>query len=87
MNIFGYDENTKGQLVKQQAQMVGFTGIGTDRVGPGDYELNSSEVVIRKNVVGITTWKKPEDPPELIKSIQDMKKKAPGPGDYDDRQI
>lgn len=65
--------------------MVGFTGIGTDRVGPGDYEVVPSEVVVRKNVVGVTQWKKPEDQPELIKSIQNLKNKAPGPGDYDDK--
>lgn len=34
--------------------MVGFTGIGTDRVGPGDYEVTPSEVVVRKNVIGVT---------------------------------
>ena len=63
--------------------MVGFTGTAIDRVGPGDYEVSASEGVLRKHVAGVTTWRKPEEPPELIKSIQDMKRKAPGPGDYE----
>ena len=65
--------------------MVGFSGTETDRVGPGDYEVSASEGIVRKNVVGVTTWRKPEEPPELIKSIQDMKRKAPDPGDYDQK--
>ena len=69
MNIFGYDEDAKGQLVRQRAQIVGFTGIGTDRVGPGDYEVSNSEAIIKKHVAGVTQWKKPENQPELIKSI------------------
>lgn len=84
-NIFGYDENEMGQLIKQQTQMVGFTGTQSDRVGPGDYEVLASEAVVRKNVIGVTTWRKPEQATELIKSIQDMKRKAPGPGDYDQK--
>lgn len=87
MNIFGYDENPLGQLVKQQTQMVGFTGTATDRVGPGDYDVATSEAILRKQVLGVTTWRKPEEPPELIKSIQDLKRKAPGPGDYQQIQI
>ena len=49
--------------------MVGFTGIGTDRVGPGDYEVANSEALVKKHVVGVTQWKKPDSQPELIKSI------------------
>lgn len=63
--------------------MVGFAGTERDRVGPGDYDMSASEGIIRKNVIGVTTWRKPEEPPELIKNIQEMKRKAPGPADYD----
>jgi hypothetical protein len=66
--------------------MVGFAGTDRDRVGPGDYEVSACEGVVRKNIVGVTAWKRPEDQPELIKSIQDMKRKAPGPGAYDQIQ-
>jgi len=63
--------------------MVGFAGTQADRVGPGDYEVVDAEDVVRKNATGVTVWKKPQQQPELIKSIQEMRKKMPGPGDYD----
>lgn len=57
--VFGYEENQKGQLIKQSSNQVGFTGEGRDRVGPGDYDIANSVNVINKNVMGIVSWKKP----------------------------
>ena len=46
-------------------------------------EVVDAEDVVRKNATGVTVWKKPQQQPELIKSIQEMRRKMPGPGDYD----
>ena len=57
MNIFGYDENEMGQLIKQQSNQIGFTGSGKDKVGPGDYDVEIG--LVSKNVTGIVSWRKP----------------------------
>ena len=59
MNIFGYDENELGHLIKQKSNLIGFSGINKDTVGPGDYNIISSDGIVNKNVTGILPWKKP----------------------------
>jgi hypothetical protein len=39
--VFGYEENQKGQLIKQSANQIGFTGEKLDKVGPGDYDVEN----------------------------------------------
>lgn len=51
--VFGYEENQKGQLIKQSSNQVGFTGEGPDKVGPGDYDVANSVNVVNKNVTGV----------------------------------
>jgi hypothetical protein len=36
-NVFGYEENDKGELIKQQNTELVHAGQGTDTVGPGHY--------------------------------------------------
>jgi hypothetical protein len=52
--VFGYEENQKGQLIKQSANIVGFTGEKFDRVGPGDYDVEHCQNLLRKKVTGVT---------------------------------
>ena len=47
-NVFGYssftllyEENAKGELVRQKNTEKTFTGTHEDRVGPGNYELDN----------------------------------------------
>lgn len=60
--VFGYEENLKGQLIKQQSNLIGFTGERNDRVGPGDYDLSKAPNVVNRNVTGVVQWKKPQGP-------------------------
>ena len=38
-NIFGYEENQKGELIKQANPEKVFTGVKNDTVGPGNYDV------------------------------------------------
>ena len=38
-NVFGYEENEHGELLKQQNAEVVYTGVKDDRVGPGKYDV------------------------------------------------
>lgn len=55
--VFGYEENEKGQLIKQQSNQLGFTGERNDRVGPGDYDVVATTF---KQSVGVVPWKRPQ---------------------------
>jgi len=37
-NVFGYEENQRGELIKQKNQEKVLTGVGIDTAGPGHYE-------------------------------------------------
>ena len=41
--MFGYEENDRGELIKQQNTEQVFTGKGTDTVGPGHYQIAKSK--------------------------------------------
>src|SRR3978361_1863335 len=38
-NVFGYEENDRGDLVKQKNTEKCFTGVKADTVGPGNYDV------------------------------------------------
>ena len=50
-NVFGYEENEKGELVRQKNTEKTYTGTHDDRVGPGNYEIEN-----RVNTKGQTKW-------------------------------
>lgn len=54
-NVFGYEENQRGELIKQKNAIKTYKGVGEDRVGPGDYDPN----VFPKSAGPTTEWKKP----------------------------
>lgn len=41
-NVFGYEENEKGELIKSKNvdRINGHTGVKSDTVGPGKYDVN-----------------------------------------------
>ena len=70
-NVFGYEENARGTLIRQKNTELVHTGVKEDRVGPGEYEIE-----VRKTTKGPTKWVKP---------MSDRKQKLhlePGPGHY-----
>ena len=77
-NVFGYEENDRGELIRQKNTEKVHTGVKEDRVGPGEYALN-----VKKNLKGTTKWVKP-DLSDKIKEIKSKKAAAlPGPGSYE----
>lgn len=73
--MYGYDIDQEGELVRQIAHVDGFTGEGTSRVGPADYDLTRARHAVARNVKGIVTWKIPQK--EARKPVV-----IPGPADY-----
>ncbi len=41
-NIFGYEENNNGELIKQKNSEKTHTGVKNDIVGPGEYEITKN---------------------------------------------
>ena len=77
-NVFGYEENEKGELIRQQNTEKVFAGDKEDRVGPGNYEVET-----RLATKGPTKWMMPADKPEKVVAIQREKRgNDPGPGHY-----
>lgn len=68
MNIFGYDENEQGQLIKQTSNLIGFTGNSDDHVGPGDYDVGHVKSLGQSHS-GVVAWKKPTQQPHSIQNI------------------
>lgn len=54
-NVFGYEINNRGDLVRQPNPDKVFTGLKDDKVGPQNYEINQSKVTR-----GVTKWTKPK---------------------------
>ena len=62
-NVFGYEENEKGELIKQQNSEKVHAGIGVDTVGPGHYQL----VKPKKKIPGpVVQWKPAHEIPKKI---------------------
>ena len=69
-NIFGYEENNRGELIQQKNTEITYQGHGVDRVGPANYNPPS-----KKKLTGpLTEWKNPTKPPKKIQIIQKEKK-------------
>ena len=49
--VFGYNEDDRGQLIRSDGPEKVLTGIGSEQVGPGDYEQ-----VMKQTSKGITKW-------------------------------
>jgi len=76
-NVFGYEINNRGDLVRQPNPDKVFTGIKEDRVGPQNYEIN-----VPKVSKGVTHWKKPKTAdPNGINNRPNMSGIAVGNGD------
>ena len=56
-NVFGYEENAKGELIRQKNTENVHTGVREDRVGPGEYIIE-----MKKATRGPTKWMKEEKP-------------------------
>ena len=65
-NIYGYDEDDRGQLIKQQAISVGFSGLKNDKVGPGDYDPTAAMNMLRRSQNGVVPWKQATEKPIAI---------------------
>mmetsp|Transcript_26429 Transcript_26429/g.78478 ORF Transcript_26429/g.78478 Transcript_26429/m.78478 type:complete len:574 (-) Transcript_26429:3178-4899(-) len=72
---YGYEESGTGTMVMQQSPEVITTGRGTDRIGPGQYD-------VQLGVIGRTS-KAPGWAASRAKRGQDYMTAAPGPGAYD----
>ena len=59
-NIFGYEENARGELIKQKNTESVFTGLRDDKVGPAEYQIE-----VKKTTRGPTKWHKEEEPTQL----------------------
>jgi hypothetical protein len=53
-NIYGYEEDDRGQLIKQVNKLPNMTGVGADSAGPGQYIAITNE---RKIAGPVTEWK------------------------------
>jgi hypothetical protein len=64
-NVFGYEENEKGQLVRQTNAEKTYAGDKKDSVGPGNYEV----AVMPKTTHGTVKWVPPSLPNQKIQTI------------------
>jgi len=72
-NVFGYEENQRGELIRQKNSEQVLTGVKDDKVGPGHYEIG-----VKKVTRGPTKWMKSDHQAKMAKLSQN----APGPGHY-----
>lgn len=56
-NVFGYEENDTGELVKQKNTDKVYTGVKQDTVGPGQYDINKGIGATKKG----PTWHAPSN--------------------------
>lgn len=63
-NVFGYEENSHGQLVKQKNTEKVYTGDKGDMVGPGNYEIGA-----QKGNKGVTKWHRPISKSKKVEAI------------------
>ena len=80
-NVFGYEENIRGELIRQSNTEIVYQGTQLDSVGPGNYELTGFPD--KKKVGTSVKWSKPPGKTDKMKAIQDEKEGVkPGPGHY-----
>ena len=49
--VFGYNEDERGRLIRSDGPEKVLSGAGNEKVGPGDYEVNS-----KKGGKGVVKW-------------------------------
>ena len=74
--VFGYEENDKGELVRQTNIEKMHSGVKTDTVGPGEYEVVQPLGGTKKG----PTWHVPKS--SLKKEEAKLEAGLPGPGYY-----
>jgi len=78
-NVYGYEENAKGELIRQTNSEKVYAGDGRDCVGPGNYEISHAA----KQAKGPTKWIPPSQKSTKLRAIQREKLgMQPGPGHY-----
>ena len=83
-NVFGYEENEKGELIKQKNTEIVFSGVGKDTVGPGKYEV-VKEIAKEVQTKG-PTWHKPLSRKKALTSSE-TPIDIPGPGHYNAEKV
>ena len=74
--VYGYNEDDRGRLIRSDGPDKMLTGMGEEKVGPGEYEING-----KATSKGVTKWHKDSSNPVLEKKkAKDVVK--PGPGHY-----
>ena len=76
-NIFGYEENQRGELIRQKDTETKHTGYLDDHVGPGEYDVS-----MKKSTKGQTKWVKSELAEKVIGIMEKRRVNVPGPGHY-----
>ena len=74
--VYGYNEDDRGKLIRSDGPEKVLSGQGTEKVGPGEYDLS-----LRGTTKGVTKWHKNSSNPVLEKKKQKEVIK-PGPGHY-----
>ena len=65
-NVYGYEENQKGELIRQTNTEKVYAGDTKDCVGPGNYEIST----VAKNAKGPTKWIPPSQKSTKLRAIQ-----------------
>ena len=82
-NVFGYEENNNGELVKQKNTEKLHTGVKQDTVGPGEYEIAKPIADQKKG----PTWHLPKNNKKPVPTTSDFKQEIPGPGHYNAEKV
>lgn len=82
-NVFGYEEGNNGELVKQKNTDKVHTGVKSDTVGPGEYEVVKPLADSKKG----PTWHLPTKKPKPVPTTTDLEKEIPGPGHYNAEKV
>lgn len=70
---YGYEENGRGELVRQAAPTKVYKGLPSDSIGPGHYSLNTE---LRRDDKGFSWYK------SQTSRLQPVVRNTPGPGKY-----
>lgn len=57
-NVYGYEQDHRGNLIRQKNTEQVTTGIKDDMVGPGSYNIHASDQVVAKTTKA-PSWKLP----------------------------
>lgn len=86
-NVFGYEENDHGDLIKQKNAEKVHTGVGKDTVGPGTYDVVKNLTEGKKG----PSWHLPKHQKKAgASTLVDNTKTtvlAPGPGHYNAEKV